>query len=157
HLIAECQKHFEARKAEVEKLKTPEEIAARQKVLREKFVAALGGFPEKTPLNAKTVGTLKRDGYRIEKVIYESRPEHHVTANLYIPEGNGPFPGVVMPLGHSQNGKAADYMQHGALLLVKNGFVALVYDPIGQGERSQLLDKLGNPAIKGSTNEHTMC
>jgi cephalosporin-C deacetylase-like acetyl esterase len=157
HLLAECQKHFDARKAEVEKLKTPEEIAARQKVLREKFVAALGGFPEKTPLNAKTVGTLKRDGYRIEKVIYESRPEHHVTANLYIPEGNGPFPGVVMPLGHSQNGKAAEYMQRGALVLVKNGFVALVYDPIGQGERSQLLDKLGNPAIKGSTSEHTMC
>lgn len=155
-LIAECQQHFNQRKAAVEKLKTPDEIAARQKDLRAKFVAAIGGFPEKTPLNAKTVGTLKRDGYRIERVIYESRPVHHVTANLYIPEGTGPFPGVVMPLGHSQNGKAAEYMQRGAILLAKNGFVALVYDPIGQGERSQLLDKLGNPAIKGSTSEHTM-
>ncbi len=155
-LLAECQQHFDARKAEIEKLKTPADIAARQKVLREKFIEALGGFPEKTPLNAKTVGTLKREGYRIEKIIYESRPEHHVTANLYIPEGKGPFPAVVMPLGHSQNGKAADYMQRGAILLAKNGFVALVYDPIGQGERSQLLDKLGNPGIKGSTSEHTM-
>ena len=152
YLLAECQKHFDARKAVVEKLKTPAEIAARQTVLRQKFIDALGGFPDKTPLNARTVGTLKRDGYRIEKVIYESRPEHHVTANLYIPEGTGPFPGVLMPLGHSQNGKAAEYMQHGAILLVKNGFVALVYDPIGQGERSQLLDKLGRPAIKGSTS-----
>jgi dienelactone hydrolase len=157
HLLAECQKHFDARKAEVEKLKTPDEIAARQKALRENFITALGGFPEKTPLNAKTVGTLKRDGYRVEKVIYESRPEHHVTANLYVPEGPGPFPAVLMPLGHSQNGKAAEYMQRGAILLARNGFVALVYDPIGQGERSQLLDKLGNPAIKGSTSEHTMC
>jgi dienelactone hydrolase len=156
HLLAECQKHFDARKAEVEKLKTPAEIAARQQALRAKFVEALGGFPEKTPLNAKVVDTLKRDGYRIEKVIYESRPNHHVTANLYVPEGEGPFPGVLMPLGHSQNGKAADYMQRGAILLAKNGFVALVYDPIGQGERSQLLDKIGNPAIKGSTSEHTM-
>jgi cephalosporin-C deacetylase-like acetyl esterase len=155
-LIAECQKHFDARKAAVEKLKTPEEIAARRAELRAKFVTALGGFPEKTPLNARTAGTLKRDGYRIEKVIYESRPEHHVTANLYVPDGPGPFPGVVMPIGHSQNGKAADYMQRGAVLLVKNGFVALVYDPIGQGERSQLLDLLGKPAIKGSTSEHTM-
>jgi dienelactone hydrolase len=155
-LLAECQKHFDARKADVETLKTPAEIARRQEMLRAKFVAALGGFPEKTPLNAHSVGTLKRDGYRIEKVIYESRPEHHVTANLYVPDGPGPFPGVVMPLGHSQNGKAADYMQRGAVLLVKNGFVALVYDPIGQGERSQLLDPLGKPAIKGSTSEHTM-
>lgn len=156
YLLAECQKHFDQRRAEVEKLKTPDEIAARQTALRAKFVEAIGGFPEKTPLNAKVVGTLKRDGYRVEKVIYESRPEHHVTANLYVPEGNGPFPGVLMPLGHSQNGKAAEYMQRGAILLARNGFVALVYDPIGQGERSQLLDNLGNPAIKGSTSEHTM-
>lgn len=156
-LLKECQKEFDARKAEVEKLKTPEEIGARQERLRKQFVAALGGFPQKTPLNAKTVGTLKRDGYRIEKVIYESRPEHHVTANLYIPDGDGPFPAVLMPLGHSSNGKAADYMQRGAILLVKNGFVALVYDPIGQGERNQLLTKLGEPALKGSTTEHTMC
>jgi cephalosporin-C deacetylase-like acetyl esterase len=156
YLMAECQKHFDARKAEVEKLKTPADIQARQKVLKAKFIEALGGLPEKNPLNAKVVGTLKRDGYRVEKVIYESRPEHHVTANLYVPEGKGPFPGVIMPLGHSQNGKAAGEMQRGAILLAKNGFVALVYDPIGQGERSQLLDKLGNPAIKGSTSEHTM-
>lgn len=155
-LLADCDKHFAARKAEIEKLKTPADVAARQKRLREQFVDALGGFPEKTPLNAKTVGTLKRDGYTVEKVVYESRPEHHVTANLYLPAGKGPFPGVLMPLGHSVNGKAAEYMQRGAVLLARNGIAALVYDPIGQGERSQLLDKVGNPAIKGSTSEHTM-
>ncbi len=156
-LLAECDTHFAARKAEVEKLKTPADVTARQTALRAKFIEALGGFPEKTPLNAKTVGTLTRDGYSVEKVIYESRPEHHVTANLYLPEGKGPFPGVLMPLGHSANGKAAEYMQRGAILLAKNGIAALVYDPIGQGERSQLLDKIGNPAIKGITSEHTMC
>src|SRR5262245_44317750 len=74
HLLAECDKHFAKRKAEVEKLKTPADIAARQKALHARFVEALGGFPEKTPLNAKTVGTLKRDGYTVEMVIYESRP-----------------------------------------------------------------------------------
>lgn len=155
-LFAECRAKFAARATEVEALKTPSDIAARQKRLREQFVAALGGFPAKTPLNAQTVGTLTRDGYCVEKVIYESRPEHHVTANLYIPDGNGPFPAVLMPIGHSANGKAADYVQRGCILLAKNGFVALAYDPIGQGERVQLLDKLGQPAIKGSTSEHTM-
>jgi dienelactone hydrolase len=155
-LLAECRAKFAARAAEVEALKTPADIAARQDRLRKQFVAALGGFPEKTPLNARTVGTLRRDGYRVEKVIYESRPEHHVTANLYVPDGPGPFPAVLMPIGHSQNGKAADYVQRGCILLAKNGFAALAYDPIGQGERVQLLDKLGQPAIKGSTSEHTM-
>ncbi len=156
-LLVDCDKHFAARKAEVEKLKTPADVAGRQTALRAKFIDALGGFPDKTPLNAKTVGTLKREGYTVEKVIYESRPEHHVTANLYLPDGKGPFPGVLLPLGHSSNGKAADYMQRAAVLLAKNGIAALVYDPIGQGERTQLLDKLGNPAIKGMTSEHTMC
>ncbi len=155
-LLAECRTKFAARLAEVEALKTPADIAARQARLRKELVAALGGFPEKTLLNARTVGTLTRDGYRVEKVIYESRPEHHVTANLYVPDGPGPFPAVLMPIGHSQNGKAAEYVQRGSILLAKNGFAVLAYDPIGQGERVQLLDALGQPALKGSTSEHTM-
>ena len=43
--VAALHHIFDQRKAAVEKLKTPDEIAARQKALREKFVAALGGFP----------------------------------------------------------------------------------------------------------------
>lgn len=156
-LLAECRARFAARLAEIEALKTPADVTARQDRLRKEFVAALGGFPDKTPLKARTVGTLKRAGYRVEKVVYESRPDHHVTANLYLPDGPGPFPGVLMPIGHSQTGKAADYAQRGSILLVKNGFAVLAYDPIGQGERVQLLDKLGQPAVKGSTSEHTMC
>ncbi len=156
HLLSECDRHFGLRKAEVEKLKTPADIAARQRALRAKFVEAIGGFPEKTPLNAKTVGTLKREGYTVEKVIYESRPDHHVTANFYLPAGKGPFPGVLMPMGHSPTGKSDSAQQRAAILLAQNGIASLVYDPIGQGERSQLLDKIGNPAIKGSTSEHTM-
>src|SRR5207253_2466230 len=74
----------------------------------------------------------------------------------YLPTGKGPFPAVLMPMGHSSNGKADANQQRAAILLAKNGIASLVYDPIGQGERIQLLDKLGNPAIKGSTSEHTM-
>ncbi|MBM3980031.1 MAG: hypothetical protein FJ304_07065 [Planctomycetes bacterium] len=156
YLISACDPHFGWRKVAVEKLKTPADIEARQQALRAKFVEAIGGFPEKTPLNAKTVGALKREGYTVEKVIYESRPDHHVTANFYLPAGKGPFPGVLMPMGHSPTGKSDSAQQRAAILLAHNGIASLVYDPIGQGERSQLLDKLGNPAIKGSTSEHTM-
>jgi dienelactone hydrolase/pimeloyl-ACP methyl ester carboxylesterase len=155
-LISECNKPFGLRKSEVEKLKTPADIEARQTALRAKFVEAIGGFPEKTPLNAKTVGALKREGYTVEKVIFESQPDHHVTANFYLPAGKGPFPGVLMPMGHSPTGKSDGAQQRAAILLAQNGIASLVYDPIGQGERSQLLDKIGNPAIKGSTSEHTM-
>ncbi len=156
YLLAQAQKHFDARRAAIAGLKTPEDVAKRQQQLRAWFVESLGGFPEKTPLNARTVGQEQRDGYRIEKVIYESRPQHHVTATLYLPEGKGPFPGVLMPIGHSNNGKAAEYIQLGAILLAKNGLAVLSYDPIGQGERRQLLDRQGKPALGGSTTEHTL-
>jgi dienelactone hydrolase len=156
YLQGECGKAFEARRKDVAALRTPDDLLRRQESLRAKFIEALGGFPEKTPLNARVAGTVKGDGFRIEKVIYESRPEHHVTGNLYLPEGKGPFPGVLVPCGHSDKGKAEEAYQQISLLLVKNGFVVLCYDPIGQGERMQLLSADGKPAIKGNTTEHTM-
>jgi dienelactone hydrolase len=155
-LLKEAQKHFDARRDLVAKLKTPEEIKARQDALKKKFFEAIGDLPEKTPLNAKVVRTIKADGFRVENVIFESRPEHHVTANLYVPDGAGPFPGILIPCGHSANGKAIDAYQRVAILMAKNGMVALCYDPIGQGERIQLLDKTGKAGVSGMTNEHTM-
>src|SRR5260370_8216695 len=103
-LQAEAQKHFDVRKKLVAALKNPEDIRKRQGELRAKFLEAIGSFPEKTPLNARVVGTLKGVGFHVEKVIYESRPNHHVTANFYIPHSNGPFPPPPFPLGPSSTG-----------------------------------------------------
>jgi dienelactone hydrolase len=61
-----------------------------------------------------------------------------------------------MPIGHSANGKAAESVQRGAILLARNGIAVLAYDPIGQGERRQLLDRQGKPALSSSTAEHTL-
>src|SRR5262249_1812827 len=155
-VLAEAKKHSDARRTAVAALKSPEDIQRRQRDLKARFLEALGGFPEKTPLNPRVVGKERRDGYLIEKVIYESRPQHHVTATLYLPEGKPRFPGVLMPIGHSNTGKAAEYIQRGAILLAKNGLAVLTYDPIGQGERRQLLDDSGKPFFTSSTNEHTM-
>ena len=57
-----------------------------RKQMHRKMMAAMGEWPERTPLNARTVATIKREGYRIEKVIFESMPKLFVTANLFIPE-----------------------------------------------------------------------
>ena len=111
YLVAQSEKHLAARRAALEALKTPEDVRQRQDRLRAAFLESLGGFPERTPLNPKIAGTLKRDGYRIEKVIYEVRPDMHVTANLYLPDGPGPFPGVLFPLGHYDNPKPAEEYQ----------------------------------------------
>ena len=155
-LLSKAKEHFDARREAVAALETAEEVGERRKRLRERFVEALGGFPEKTPLKARVVGEEQRDGYRVEKVVYESRPEHHVTATLYLPEGKPPFPGVLMPFGHSINGKAAETYQRGSILLARNGLAVLCYDPIGQGERGSCSMSQGSPAMNGSTTEHTM-
>ena len=39
-----------------------------------------------TPLNAKVMGETQMEGFRIEKVVYESQPKFYVTALLYVPE-----------------------------------------------------------------------
>lgn len=139
-----------------EKLKTPEELAAYQQRQRQFFLDQLGELPERTPLNAKSVGKQDRDGYRIEKVLFESQPRHYVTAILYLPNGRPPYPGVLVPCGHSANGKARDLYQRMPILLAKNGMAALCYDPIDQGERHQLLDPQGKPRIPASTMGHCL-
>jgi cephalosporin-C deacetylase-like acetyl esterase len=137
-----------------EQLKTPDHIHKYQQKLREFFVAQLGGFPERTPLNAKTVRTIQADGYRIEMVIFESQPNHHVTANLYLPDAKEPVPGVAVSSGHSRTGKTADYNQRFGIMMAKHGMAALCFDPIGQGERSQILNAEGKLQFDGTTTEH---
>ncbi|MDE2927388.1 MAG: prolyl oligopeptidase family serine peptidase [Acidobacteriota bacterium] len=123
-----------------EALKTPEQIRDYQERLRAEFIESLGGFPERTPLRPRVVGRLTGDGFRAEKLIYESRPGFHVTAVLYLPEAEPPYPGVLVPCGHSENGKAAELYQRAAILMARNGLAVLCYDPVGQGERKQILE-----------------
>ncbi len=92
----------------------------------------------------------------MEKVIFESRPKFFVTANLYLPKERkgGKVPGVVGSCGHSNNGKCAEAYQSFAQGLARLGTACLIFDPIGQGERSQYVDAAGTLLIKGSTTEH---
>ncbi len=145
---------LDRRQETYEKLKTSEDIAAYQQRLRSFMVEQLGGFPERTPLNPQVVGTIEAEGYRIEKVIFESQPQHHVTANLYLPDGQPPHPVVLVSSGHSRTAKAAEYNQRLGIALARHGMAALCYDPIGQGERSQILTDDGQPRFSGTTQEH---
>jgi dienelactone hydrolase len=147
---------FEDWKVQYEQRKTPEQIAEYQKQLRKKFLEAIGGLPERTPLNAQVAGVISRDGYGVEKVIFESQPKHYVSALLFLPDAGKykpPYPGVLVPCGHSDNGKAYESYQTMGALLALNGMAALVFDPIDQGERSQMLSQL--PKLVG-TRAHTM-
>lgn len=137
---------------------TPEALAHRRAYVRERILHAIGGLPDRTPLNARTVQTLQRDGYRIEKVIFESQPRFYVTANLYLPaSGEGPFPAVLYPLGHELGGKSNPTWQQMLVTLARRGYVALTWDTLGQGERVQIYDNdFGGSKLRSSTTEHTI-
>jgi dienelactone hydrolase len=119
-------------------LKTRADALGYVRDLRQKIQQCFGPWPEKTPLNPRITGIVERDAYRIEKVIFESRPDFMVTANLYIPKNRKlPLPGVIGSCGHTDNGKAGETYQSFAQGLARLGFVCLIFDPIGQGERRQ--------------------
>lgn len=152
HLQKQAHAALEKRKEVLELVKTPEQVRAYQQRQREFFLKQLGEFPRRTPLNAKIAGTLQGEGYRVEKVIYESEPNHHVTGILYLPASKPPYPGVIIPCGHSHSGKAADAYQRIGILLARNGIAGLCYDPIGQGERYQVFGP-GNPAARPNSKK----
>jgi dienelactone hydrolase len=149
-----------ARRAEIAKIATRAQAEARQQEVRARILDLLGGGFVRTPLNAKVTGSTAMEGFRIEKVVYESQPGFYVTALLYVPEGgvvrstlsvdrsgtknversteNAKYPAVVMAPGHAASGKAGDYAM--AATFARNGFVVLSYDPLGQGERLQYPD-----------------
>ena len=154
YLQGQAERALQRRNERFEKLDTAEAIQAYQQEQRKFFQTQLGGFPERTPLESRVVGKLAGDGYTIEKVIFASQPNHHVTANMYLPETAPPYPCVVVASGHSRTAKAADYNQRFGIIMAKNGMAALVYDPIGQGERSMILNAAGEAKHNSTTAEH---
>ncbi|MFN7932795.1 MAG: acetylxylan esterase [Bryobacteraceae bacterium] len=156
YLHAEAGKHLDARAKRVAETR---DWSAYKTRFREALINALGGpFPERGPLNATVTGTIERNGYRIEKVIFESQPKFYVTANLYVPTGlRGPFPAILFPLGHESGAKAHEAWQRVLANLAMRGFVLLAWDPIGQGERIQMWDEdFQTSKLVASTTEHTM-
>ena len=104
------------------------------------FRKAIGleSLPERTPLHARTLARHDFGDYTIENLIFESRPGFPVTANLYRPKApaKGKRPAVLCPIGHYLlPGKAYPEIQARCIKLARMGFVVLVYDAIGHGER----------------------
>ena len=134
------------------------DVSARRQYLRERMLRALGQFPERTPLNPRVTGVIDHPDYKIEKIIFESQPKFYVTANLYVPKSvRGPYPAILFPLGHEEGAKSHTVWQQLLVTFARNGYVALAWDTIGQGERVQLYDEdFETSKVVRSTTEHTI-
>lgn len=160
HLL---QEYFVARSREMmakrtklrEAIKTPAQVMKLRDEVRQKLRACFGALPERTPLKARITGKVERDAYTIEKLIYESRPNYPVTANLYVPKNkSGKLPAVLAPCGHTRNGKAEPKYQEYARNLARQGYVVLMFDPPSQGERFEYDNKPGEPVVQWGVHSH---
>jgi dienelactone hydrolase len=147
---------LDRRETGYEKIKTPADVAVWQQRQRASFLAALGGLPERTPLNARVTGQRDFGAYRMEKILFESQPGFLVSGLLYLPLGAGPHPAVLMPCGHTGIAKAGEAYQKASISLVHAGIAVFCFDPIGQGERRHFRQADGTPEFGSSTSEHQL-
>ena len=157
YLSAIADQQLQERAAQVGKIRTPVDVRARQAYIHETMLKEIGGFPEKSPLRPQTTGVLDRGDYKVEKLIFQSRPHFYVTADVFVPAAaHGSYPAVIGVAGHSADGKAYESYQSVWVSLAKRGFVVLAFDPPGQGERLEHLDASGKSVYPaGGTGEHT--
>ena len=107
---------------------------ARIRALRE----SLGAFPE-PPKDMRIVVTRKLDGagYRIENLVYETRPGLWVSANLYLPaKPVERMPGILISHSH-HTPKTHGELQDMGMTWARGGCAVLVPDHLGHGERRQ--------------------
>jgi dienelactone hydrolase len=110
------------------------ELERRRQAQRVQLLRDLGldPMPPRTPLNARVTGVLQRKGYRIEKIVFESRPNFPVTGHLYVPDGaSGKLPVIVNPHGHWAWKKQDPTVQARLIGQALHGYLAFVIDSPG--------------------------
>lgn len=136
YLTKIVDRQFAVRDSLLSTLKTAEDWDMRSQAIRDSIIAWTGPLPERTPLNVRITGRIERDDYIIEKILFESRPDYLVSANLYLPKNNSELrPALLNVIGHTPYGKADERYQRLSIAQVKNNFVVLTIDGLGQGER----------------------
>ncbi|HWA82511.1 MAG TPA: acetylxylan esterase, partial [Fimbriimonadaceae bacterium] len=101
---------------------------------RKELMKSLGldPMPPKTPLNARITGTIQRNGYHIEKLVFESRPKFYVTGHVYVPGGaHGKLPVIVNVNGHWAHKKDEDRIQLRCAFQATQGYIAIAIDSPG--------------------------
>ncbi len=142
---------------------TPAQWQQRRAELRQRVLVATGlwPWPERTPLNAVIHGKVKRDGFTMEKVFFESVPGHFVTGMLFRPDSpsDGPRPGILCPHGHGgrlqdvgpqrileQIERGEEFLEQSGRMpklarcaqLARMGCVAFIYDMLGYADSQQI-------------------
>ena len=115
---------------------------ARRPRLRQEYFEMLGlwPLPERTPLQAQVTGSIEREeGFRVEKLHFQSRPHLYVTGDLYLPKetkAGAKRPAVLYVCGHAERGRDGNKSaaQHHGIWFATHGYVCLIIDTLQLGE-----------------------
>jgi dienelactone hydrolase len=154
--INQTDKYYKARSTAIAQLKTKADWQKRQQFVRKKLDSLIGKFPQKGYLAPEVVGIVQKNGYRIEKIVYQPTPGYYETGALYIPDNlKGPAPAILNVIGHDQISFREQYYQVIITNLLKKGMIVFAIDPPGQGEHVQYYDSaLKFSAVGYSVLEH---
>jgi hypothetical protein len=134
-LLTEAKAEFDAHKLP----KTKVQWTIYSKRLTAKIIATTGTTIDHTrPLNITETGAVKMPGYTVKNIVFQTRPKVYATANLYVPDGGGKFPAVITMHGHWVGGKLYKDFKAVGQTLALNGYVCLVIDAWGAGERTTI-------------------
>lgn len=116
--------------------RTIEEWNLRRVKLRENLLKAWGGFPAMDcDLEPRILGQYQREGYRVEKLVFQTRPGIWMPANAYVPDRPGKLPAILHVHGHWAGAKQDPIVQSRCIGCAKLGFFVLCVDAFGAGER----------------------
>ncbi len=144
--VNQVRRILQARTDRIAAIQTRTDAEAYVQDIRDRVAQCFPALPPRTDLNAQITGSLEGKDFRLEKVVYESRPGFKVSANLYLPaQIEKELPCVLGLCGHADIAKAFGPYQFFAQGLARKGFIVLLVDPICQGERRQFYADEGVP------------
>jgi len=88
------------------------------------------------PIDYLETSSMQMDGYTIKNIRFQTRKDVYTTATLFVPIGDGKFPAVITTHGHWDGGRRSEVFQSIGHSLAKNGYVCLILDSWGAGERT---------------------
>ena len=154
HILRRSDKAFDRADKLRDAVRTREQFEEYRRNAIEVFAKSVGEIPydKSLPLNAGVTKSFTDNGLRIENIVFQSRKNVYVTANLYKPENaEGKLPTVLFQCGHASGGKMHPQYQRVCRIIARSGIAVLIIDHIGQGERNaypELYPKIDSPCYE---------
>lgn len=114
----------------------------RSREIREQILVSAGlwPMPPRLPGRVHRWDRQLYESYAVEKVLLETWPGFYLGGNLYLPtgQGAGPFPAVLNPHGHWEQGRLTDTVEASiparCINFALRGCIAFAYDMVGYGD-----------------------